>query len=429
MSKTYENSSFTVTSTVEPGCRISLNIEVKPEQVKKAYKKAVKTVNKQISIPGFRKGKAPDGTVISRYGSYIESEWKEVLVQEAYRAALDLTQIFPLNKESISSPKIEKYSQEEGALISLSYEHYPEVPEIDFAAITLPEIESTPVGEERIDEALEEIRRSQADFEPVEGRAVEQGDYVDVTINAIDRDPPEPIVTDRRFEVDPKRIAPWLCTLLIGMKVDEEAEGLSELDEKADEEARKNFKPTQVRITLHSIKKIVLPEIGEDLAKKSGADSLEVLKVRIRENLTKEADEERRKKQIEVLETVLLETYSFEIPQSAALKEREARIRAKIEEMKAKELTDEAIKSQEHEIESQVSEEVDKAYRLYFLEQKMAKQGDIVVTEKEINALIQENPYFLQMEGSQELVSRMANALFQRKVKEYALQQVLGKNA
>ncbi len=431
--KTFENEAFFVEATEEAGCRLSLKVEVRPEASKKAYRKAVKTVNKQISIPGFRKGRAPDATVISRYGSYVEQEWKENLVNDAYRAALDLTKIYPFNKESIQRPKVESCSQEEGAIVTLSYEHYPNLPEINFSELSIPQIEKEPVTDERVEEIVEEVKRSNADWEEVAERAVQQGDFVDVTIDAIDTDPPKPIVKDRRFEVDEKRMAPWLVKLLIGMKVSETAEGLSEIDEKADEETKKNFKPTKVRVTLQAIKKIILPELTEELAKKVGAESVEDMKQKIRTNLEKEAEDIQHGKQTEALEKALLEKYTFDMPTSLVEAERIERIRSRLEELKNQGISDEEIKAREKEIEVGVAKEIDEVLRLYFLEKQIAKQGNITLSNQELNneliRQINQNPYLygrdMDQETSKAMVNRMAASLMQRKAKDYALEQVL----
>ena len=433
--KTFENDAFSVEATEESGCRLFLKVHVSPEPTKKAYKKAVKIVNKQISIPGFRKGRAPDATVISRYSSYVEQEWKEILVNDAYRAALDLTEIYPMNKESIQRPKIESCSQEEGAVVTLSYEHYPTIPDIDFSDISLPEIKQEPISEERVEEIVEEVKRSNADWEDVTDRTVCQGDFVDVSIDAIDVDPPKPIVKDRRFEVDESRLAPWMIKLIIGMKISESVEGLSEVDEKADEDVKKKFKATNVRVTLHAIKKIILPELTDELAKKVGADSIEDMKTKIRSNLEKEAEDQQHQQRIEALEEALLEKYSFDLPASLVEGERIDRIRSHLERLKGDGMSDEEIKNHEQEIEAEVAKETEALLRLYFLNKQIVKQGNLSLTNQELNdelvKQISQNPYLYgketDKEASKEMVSRMAANLMQRKAKNYALDQVLGR--
>ena len=430
--KTFENDDFLVEAQEEPGCILAAKVVVKPKSAQKAHQKAVKIVNKQISVPGFRKGHAPDKTVITRYGSYVEQEWKEIIAQEAYRAALDLSQIYPLNKEGIQRPKIESCSEEDGAVMRIAYECYPTVPTIDFSQIKIPTFEVENISDTQIDGVVEEIQRAQADWEDVVDRAVQEGDFADVSLDAIDTDPPKPIVTDRRFEITDKRLPPWLKNLLLGLQIGESVEGTSELDEAADEKIKKNFKPTQVRATLHAIKKIVLPEVNDALAQKSGASSVEDLRDKISQKLEKEREEERELKKAEALEQALLDTYSFDLPASVTESEREGRISKRIQELKNEQVPESEIKAKESEIEQEVADEVDRSLRLYFLNKQIARQGKISLTNQELNeALMQHLQQYPGLYGKQkdeafmrDLVSRMADALMQRKVRAYSLSQL-----
>lgn len=428
----FENEEYKAEATHEQGCQLSVKVFVKPKTAQKAYQKAVKQVNKQISIPGFRKGRAPDRTVIGRYSAYVEQEWKDFLVNDACQAALDLTKIYPMNKDSLQKPKIESCSQEEGAVIQVRYEHYPNVPTIDFSELTLPHIENESINEEKINEVIEEVRRAHADWEDITGRAVQEGDFVDVSIDSIEKETPQPIVEDRRFEVNSKRIAPWLKKLLIGLNCGETIEGVSEVDPEAEERTKSKFKPTKVRVTLHAIKKIIPPEVNDDFAQKLRATSLEDLKAKIRRNLEHEVEGERLNKRITALENTLLEKYRFELPSSVVAFEKKARISRRAEALKEENLTEAEIKAQEKGAEEQINAEVDDSLRLHFLNKQIVQQGKLTLTRRElddeITRYVSQNPHLQGRENDEsvmrDLVSRMATSLLQRKAKEYALEQI-----
>ncbi len=429
--KVLQNEHFSVEATEEGGCRYFVRITVKETAAKKGYTKAIKIVNKRISVPGFRKGHAPNQTVISRYSSYVEKEWKEILVGEAYQAAVELTGVYPLNKESISKPKIETLTQE-GAVISLSYDHAPVVPQIDFSTLSLPKMEKENIAEGRIDEILEEVRRSYADWEKIEGRCVESGDFVDITIDSLEEDPPKSIVKDRRFEMSDHRLAPWLKKLLLGLQPGAIVQGESEVDPDAEERIKQNFKPIRVRITLHSIQKMILPPVDDELAKKTGLTSLEELRHKIHDNLKKEAEELYTAKKMVALEDALLAAYPFDLPASLVASEKEIRLSKKIESLQAEHVAEMEIKERMPELENEVATTVDQALRLYYINKQIVKQGSIALTNQELNDEIarhfKENPSFYRNETDEQktrvLVARMASALLQRKAKEYALAQL-----
>jgi trigger factor len=417
--KNFENADYLVELTEGEKCRLYSKVHVKPKAAQNAYQKAIKKVNKQISIPGFRKGRAPDRTVISRYGSYVEQEWKEILISDAYRAAVELSNIYPISKESIQKPQLESCSQEGGAIIHISYERLPNVPAIDFSQIQISPIERTNVDQEKIDEIIEEVKKAHANWESIEGRPVQLGDFVDLTIDSLDEDPPQNIVKDRRFEVTEKKLPAWLRNAVIGRTPGEVFEGESELDEQAEESTRKNFKPTKVRIALNAIQKILLPELTDELAKKAGAESIEDLKNKVLRNLEKEADEELKKNRLKALEEKLLEKYTFDVPASL--------VKNKVEDLREKAATQEE-NTNEEELEQSAIREL----RLYFINKQIAKQGSISITNQELNdeimRFISQNPYLYSgdqnEEKTRELVSRMAAILMQRKTEEYALSQI-----
>lgn len=426
----FENEDYSAEVSFAKNCRLNVKVSVKPQAMQKIYQKAVKQVNKQISIPGFRKGHAPDRTVISRYSSYVETEWKELVVNNAYRAALDLTQIFPLNKESIDKPKVERCSLEEGALVQLSYEHYPRIPQIDFSQLTIPAIEQEVTTEEQIDGVIEEIRKQHADWEDIQDRAVESGDYVDITIHSLKED--HEIVKESRFEVSDKRLPSWLKAVLLGMQANQSIETVSALDEEAEAEVKERFEPTEVRITLHAIKKIILPAVDDELAKKAGGESLETLRSRIRTKLEKQAEEEKKRKEFAALDEVLLTHTAFDLPSSLMEKAVEERMEDELETLDLDSLSEEEIIAKEEALEKEIALKIERELRLYFINKQIALQGNLSLSQEELNEelvrYILQNPHLFSQEDDaetkREFISRVKNGMMERKTKEYALAQL-----
>ena len=66
---TVNNDNVTVTITKKPHCEIKFDIKVNPRPVAAAYQKALKNINKEVNIPGFRKGKAPEKLISEKYSS------------------------------------------------------------------------------------------------------------------------------------------------------------------------------------------------------------------------------------------------------------------------------------------------------------------------------------------------------------------------
>ncbi len=424
-----ENEGYKVETKNLKGCRLALTITVKKEQVKKAYQKAIKAVNKEISMPGFRKGKAPDEAVIQKYGPHIEREWKEILVQDAFQAGLALTQKYPYNRETIDKPKIEKCSMEEGALISISYECYPEVPEVNFKDLALPHIARKKVKQEEVDEILKEVRQAHATWEEVPGK-VKEGDWVDLSIDKIDEEPPHPLVQKRRFEVS-SVMMPWLKSLVVGMSAGELAEGTTAPDEKASAAEKASYQPVKVRVTLHGIQKIILPEVDDELAKKVGATDKTDLETKIRANLERDADAKLKDEKIKALENLLIEKYAFEVPSSVLDNEIKSRTEERIAELRKQNTPEDQIKIDEiAEWAKGISEQ---SLRLHYLLTAIGEKGKVRISNEELNEKLNNeilrNPYYHQIakensEMLQRLIRRLSAHFQNEKIREYALAQV-----
>src|SRR3989339_858183 len=90
----------------EPGCHITFHLTVPPQVAQAGYNKAIRAVNKEVSLPGFRKGKAPEKLVIQHYSKYVDREWRTLVMDTAFREAVELTQIRPLHQQAVEAPEV-----------------------------------------------------------------------------------------------------------------------------------------------------------------------------------------------------------------------------------------------------------------------------------------------------------------------------------
>ncbi|MEM1283508.1 MAG: trigger factor, partial [Chlamydiota bacterium] len=221
----HKNDHYTVQVDKEPGCQITFTITVSPEATKKEHVTALKGVNKQVSLPGFRKGRAPNELIMKHYAQHVEKEWKEALLHKAFQEAMKLTDVVPFTRESVKNADIKDCSLDEGAKVTVKFEAMPDVPEIDVATLNIETVEAEPVTEKKIEQIIEDIRYQFAEWENVEDRPVKEGDFVDVDIENLD-DEGTFICQDTRLEVVKGKMGTWLIDLLIGMKPSESAEAL-----------------------------------------------------------------------------------------------------------------------------------------------------------------------------------------------------------
>lgn len=388
----FKSDNITVNVTRMPGCKIKLDIFVSPLGADAAYRKAIKTINKDVSIPGFRKGKAPDSMILQNYKKYVDQEWNDVLVNTAFQEALNLTKIYPFTKESIKRPQVKNSSPKEGAHIVVEFEAAPDVPSVNPSDLTIKVIERAPITQEDIDATIHDLRLRNSQWEDVTDRPVQEGDFVDLDIDAID-EPQRNICKDMRFEVAEGKMGGWMRKLVIGKNSGEVVEGVSEKEPEKPCEAcndpshehhhhhHPEFKPTTCRIFIKGIKTAKLPEINDELAQKAGVQDVEKLRTNVTAFLERQAEEKSKASFREQVEQQLIAKYQFDLPASFIDKDKEARLSFKISH-----LSDDEKHRQERleELEKEAATEAEQACRLFFLTSKVAEESNLTVSSDEI---------------------------------------------
>jgi trigger factor len=291
-----------------------LTIIVPAEQVAREKQDAVKRLAKQVRMPGFRPGKVPASRIEKQYGAAIEQEAVEKAIGNAYKAALEQEKLQPITQGSI-----DRIDYEPGS--DLTFDVELEVrPEIEleqvggFAVIR----EQAPVGDEQVEEVLQRLREENAAWQPKEGETPVAGDMASVEITPLDdatsAEPSQP----RRYQIiiGEGQALPVVEDAIRTLKSGEEGEfdvALPENPEEPEGAARAH----RMRIRMLEVRAPQPPELDDEFAKSLGdfAD-LATLRVRIREDLEKEAAREaERGIRMQLVQNVV-QANPFEVPRS-----------------------------------------------------------------------------------------------------------------
>ena len=150
-----------------------LTVEVSAEELDKAIEGAYQKNKNKISIPGFRKGKAPRKMIEQMYGKEVFYEdAANALIPEAYDKALE-----ECTEDVVSSPKIEVTQIEAGKpfIFTAEVALKPEVTLGKYKGIKVDKID-VDVTEEEVDAEINKERESNARTITVEDRPVKDGD-------------------------------------------------------------------------------------------------------------------------------------------------------------------------------------------------------------------------------------------------------------
>ena len=257
-------------------CRIALNIEAEAGELDKSLDEAYHHLVKEVSIPGFRKGKAPRVVLEQQIGKgALLQEALEHLVPQLYKEAIQSK-----NLEPIAEPELE-ITQSEPLIFKAVVSLRPEVKLGDYHNIKLEAGPEIAVTDNEVASAIEKLRREQGAWVPAD-RAAELGDLVTMSIQANVEEKPWLDHKDILYEMDKdsRSPAPGFASCLQGTEKNKEKNfDLSIPDDYPIDEMR--GKKASFRVTISEIKEKELPELNDELARGAGYSGLEDMKEKV----------------------------------------------------------------------------------------------------------------------------------------------------
>lgn len=164
--------------------RVKLTVEVPFDELTPSLDAAYQAIAKQVSIPGFRKGKVPSRIIDQRVGrAAVLEEAVNDMLPKAYEDALRENAIVPLGR-----PEVEVTELADGQSLTFTAEVdvRPEFDLPDYSGIAV-EVEDAVVSDEDVEEQLTGLRGRFASLTPVE-RAAADGDILLVDLLGYEAD-------------------------------------------------------------------------------------------------------------------------------------------------------------------------------------------------------------------------------------------------
>lgn len=373
-----------VTVHHKPACRVELEVHTPPLLVAKARKDAIKKVNKEITFPGFRKGKAPDDVVLKKYPSAVEQQWHKSIADAAFTSAQAQVRVPVLNSGAPVTFDLKKHSLEEGADLLFSFETEPKIPSVDPKQFYPKPVEKQEIDDKRIDEAIRQMRFFFAQWTPVEERGIQEGDYIQIDLDTLEGDEPEKVFDHIRFEVSSERMANWMKNLVLGAKAGAVLEGESVADDTLSEEEKKEFTPKKVRLTIHRVEEATLPELDDEFAKKVGVEDIADLREQVKSILQRNVDDQADSKLREQVNDFLTQNYTFEMPLSLIDTERKHRKQQFLSDPKAAETYELLSEEEKQKLDERIYNESSEAVRLFYLSRHVVREAKLPVTHEEV---------------------------------------------
>ena len=292
-----------------------LTIEVSAEDLEKAMQSAYQKAKGRISIPGFRKGKAPRKMIEQMYGKGIFLEDAvNALIPEHYSKALSECEL-----EIVSQPQIDVTQMEPGKALIFTAEVAvkPEVTLGEYKGVEVPKAEIE-VTEEEIEAAIKREQEKNSRTITVEDRAAEEGDIVTIDF--------EGFVDGEAFEggkgeaypltLGSHTFIPGFEEQLVGAKTGDHVE----VNVTFPEEYQAKELAGKAAVFQCDVKKIEakeLPELNDDFAKDvSEFDTLAEYKEDVKKNLTESKEKEALRAKEDAAIEKIIENAEMEIPEA-----------------------------------------------------------------------------------------------------------------
>ena len=290
-----------------------LTIEVSAEELEKALQEAYNRQKKNISMPGFRKGKVPRAMVEKMYGPAVFYEDAvNSLVPEEYSKAAEESKLDIVSRPEINVEQIEKGK---AFIFTATVAVKPEVTLGEYKGLEVAKADTT-VTDEEVEAKLKEAQEQNAREITVEDRAVQDGDIITLnyagTVDGVAFEGGKGENYD--LTIGSNTFIPGFEDQLVGAEIGKELEvnvtfpeeyGAKELAGKA----------AVFKCKVNGIKVKELPAVDDEFAQEvSEFDTLDEYKADIKAKLLKEKEDEAARAKEDAVIGKIIEGAKMEIP-------------------------------------------------------------------------------------------------------------------
>jgi trigger factor len=357
-------------------CKRELELEIPKDEVEKEFQKILNQFSARAKIQGFRQGKAPKDMIKRMFFSEIRKSLLDSLIPKALEAEFKA-----LNLNPVSTPVIKdlNFKESHPLLLTVYFEVLPDFKVSGYKKINVRK-KKLQVTEKEVDQSLEELQQRAAEYVPIEGRGVVDGDYVLAEIKG--------------KELKSKKFLPTEKVLILAGHPENEKilnENLKEL--KVNEESHfvlsyaadhknKNLagKSIEYNLKVVSIKEKKLPPLNDDFAKGLGEyKDLTDLKEKIKKEILVSKDESAKREIAEQIIAKISDKIDVELPETLVEEENISLIRQRLAQIPRQDLNKEKIEAMKKEGRKQA----EKNLKNHLILSKIAEMEDFDVSKEE----------------------------------------------
>ena len=341
---------------------------------------------KDAKVDGFRKGHVPADVLEKKFKKEIEGEILNHIISEEYRKAVEENNLSP-----IADIKLEKYeNNEDNVEVVFTIPVLPEINLGDYKSVKV-EKEALDVNDEKVNAEIEIMRSNAGKLKEVaDDEAAKDKDVTNINF--------EGFIDGEAFDggkaegfdltLGSKSFIDTFEDQIIGHKKGDEFDVNVTFPEEYHAENLKG-KPAVFKVKVNSIKRKEEAELNEDLAKELGYDSVEDLKVKTKENLTKREETRIENEYRGKVVDAVVDTVNFEIPEAVVEREIQFQINRFAQQLQMQgmslnqyfEMTGQNIEK----MRESIKESAEKSVKRDLVLNEIAKVEKVEATEEEVN--------------------------------------------
>lgn len=404
-----------------------LTIEVSAEELDKAMQNAYLKARGKISIPGFRKGKAPRKMIEQMYGKGIFLEdAANALIPEHYSKALEECDL-----EIVSQPEIDVTQAEPGKAFIFTAEVAvkPEVTLGEYKGVEVPKSE-TEVTDEDIDAEIKKEQEKNSRTVTVEDRGAENGDITTIDFEGfVDGVAFEGGKgTDYPLTLGSGSFIPGFEDQLVGAKAGDHVEVNVTFPEEY-QAAELAGKAAVFQCDVKKVETKELPELDDDFAQDvSEFDTLAEYREDVKKNLTEKKEKEARAAKENVAVDKAIENAEMEIPDAMLNTQVRQMMNDFASRMQSQGLTMEQyfqfIGMTAEKMQEEMKPQALKRIQTRLVLEKIAETENIEVSEDEVNEEISKMAEMYKMEADK-LKELLGDRELEQMKKDMAVQKAV----
>jgi trigger factor len=379
-------------ATQESATKREIEVEIPVQDVARETDTLIQKYQKVARIPGFRRGHVPASIIRQRFSEEIKTDMVEALIPRFFRQEAERLSLHP-----VSQPRVTDLHLHDGEPLRFkaAFEVLPEIKLEGYKELRADKPEIA-VSQEDVEKALTDLRERHAAFNPIEGRALADGDFAQVSLDGTPKS--GEAGAGKTGEGQPVHMDEVLVEIAGGNTMPEFTEhlrGTNPGDERTfdvnypedTQDKRLAGKTFTYAVKVQAIKQKSLPELNDEFAKQLGEfQTIDDVRKAIREQMEAERKHEAEHAAKEKLVGELIQRNDFEVPDSLIEQQIDIRLERGLRALAAQGLTAEQMKKMDlNRLRVGQREQAVHDVKAALLLERVAEEENVQVSDEELN--------------------------------------------